>query len=265
MTDGYLSFAGKTAVVTAATGGIGHAIAQRLLAGDANVVAAGRNTARLKEMQTESGRALLGVTTDVNCESDIAKLMAAAVERFGAIDCVFNVTGSGRLSRLVDTSAADWDAVMQLNLRSAFLAIKHAGKHMIAGGRGGAFVNISSINAVVPFPGGASYAASKAGLDMLTRNAAIELSSHRIRVNGVLPGLTETASTEFMKHPEIGAAYLQRIPLRRSAQPDEIAAPAVFLASDHASYITGATLVVDGGWTQAGYPDLTGWLVAPSG
>lgn len=264
MASGHQGFAGKTAVVTAATGGIGYAIVQRLLAEGANVVAAGRNTTRLQEMQRECGPALLGVTTDVKSEADIANLMSATIDRFGGIDSVFNVTGSGRFGLLVDMAAEDWDAVMHLNLRSAFLAIKHAGRRMIAAGRGGAFVNISSINSLMPFPGAASYAVSKAGLDMLTRNAAVELSAHRIRVNSILPGLTATPGTEFTKHPDIGAAYLSRIPLGRSAHSDEIAAPAVFLASDQASYITGATLVVDGGWTQSGYPDLTRWLVAPS-
>ena len=128
---------------------------------------------------------------------------------------------------------------------------------MIDQGRGGAIVNISSLNQIVPFPGASSYATAKAGVGMLTQNAALELAAHRIRVNAVLPGLTDTPSTTFIREtPPIREAYMQRIPAKRAAQPEEIAAPALFLASELATYITGASLLVDGGWALTGYPDL---------
>lgn len=127
-------------------------------------------------------------------------------------------------------------------------------------GTGGAIVNISSLNQLVPLYGSASYAAAKAGVGLLTQNAALELARYQIRVNAVLPGVTDTRPTQRSKVPEIRRAYLERIPLGRIASPEEIARPALFLASQDARYITGVSLIVDGGWALTGYPDASRWL-----
>jgi NAD(P)-dependent dehydrogenase (short-subunit alcohol dehydrogenase family) len=253
--------AGKTAVVTGATSGIGNAIARLLVAEGANVVAAGRNVERLAELERELGSAVVGARTDVLIEDDIRAVVATAVERFGRLDLAFNVVGgAGRASAIVDTVTADWEAVIQLTLRSAFLGIEYQAKQMISQGGGGSIVNISSLNQLVPLYGSAAYATAKAGVGMLTKNAALELARHRIRVNAVLPGLTDTRPTQRSRKPEIRSAYLERIPMGRSAAPAEIALPALFLASEAASYVTGANLIVDGGWALTGYPDASRWF-----
>lgn len=254
------SFAGKTAIVTAATGGIGLAIARRLVDAGAKVAIAGRNIVRLNQLAAEYGEAVLAVRTDVTVELDIVNLINTVEAWSGQIDAVFNVAGSARLAPIIDCSSDDWDAVMALNLRSAFLSIKYAARRMMKTG-GGSIVNISSLNAVVPFYGAANYATSKAGLGMLTQNAALELAQYSIRVNALLPGLTETPGTApLIGEPAIRDAYMEKIPFKRAANADEIAQPALFLASEQASYITGATLIADGGWALTGYPDLRPFL-----
>jgi NAD(P)-dependent dehydrogenase (short-subunit alcohol dehydrogenase family) len=255
------NFDGKTALVTGATSGIGNAIVRRLVAEGANVVAGARNREKLAALAGELGKSLLCVRADVLIEDDIRDLISAAVTQFGMLNLAFNVVGGATKARtIVDTAQEDWDGVLDLTLRSAFLGIKYEAKQMISQGVGGAIVNVSSLNQLVPLYGSASYAAAKAAVGMLTQNAALELARHRIRVNAILPGLTDTRPNQRSKIPEIRAAYLERIPLGRSASADEIAGPAIFLASEAANYVTGASLIVDGGWALTGYPDASRWI-----
>lgn len=255
------SLAGKTALVTGATSGIGNAIVRSLISAGANVAAAARNPDRLEALQREIGGQVIGIRTDVLSEEDIEALVSRAVEHFGALDLAFNVVGgAGRAGPIVETARESWEGVMDLTLRSVFLGIKHQARRMIAQGAGGAIVNVSSLNQIVPLYGSAGYAAAKAGVGMLTQNAALELARHGIRVNAVLPGVTDTRPSQRSKVPEIRRAYLERIPLGRVASPDEIARPALFLASEDARYITGVSLIVDGGWALTGYPDASRWL-----
>jgi NAD(P)-dependent dehydrogenase (short-subunit alcohol dehydrogenase family) len=254
-------FRGQTALVIGASSGIGKAIAQRLVEEGANVVAAARRVDRLKAMEAEFGRTLYGVQCDVLEENDVARAVDETVRHFDGLDMTFNVAGAARIGTIVDGSTADWDAVIRLTLRGAYLGIKYSARWMIANGRSGAIVNISSLNQVVPFFGAASYSTAKAGVGMLTQNAALELARHRIRVNALLPGLTATPATGIISaNPDINQAYMQRIPMGRAADAAEIAASAVFLASADASYITGASLLADGGWATTGYPDSSQWL-----
>jgi NAD(P)-dependent dehydrogenase (short-subunit alcohol dehydrogenase family) len=140
--------------------------------------------------------------------------------------------------------------------------MKHQARQMLT--RGGAIVNIASLNAHVPMHAGAAYASAKAGVEMLTRNGALEWSEQGIRVNAVLPGLVQTPLTRrHFDNPEALAAFKARIPLGRPAQPEEIAGPALFLASEDASYISGASLLVDGAWAVSGYPDMRPFRGAP--
>jgi NAD(P)-dependent dehydrogenase (short-subunit alcohol dehydrogenase family) len=254
-------FSGQTALVIGASSGIGKAIARRLVADGANVVAAARRIELLKAMQVDLGPTLHGVRCDVLEENDVAQAVEETVRHFGGLDIVFNVAGGARIGTIVDGSTSDWDAVIKLTLRSAYLGIKHAAGWMIANRRGGAIVNISSLNQQVPFYGASSYSTAKAGLGMLTQNAALELARHHIRVNALLPGLTSTPATGIIgAAPDIHQAYMDRIPMGRAAEPAEIAAAAVFLASADASYITGASLLCDGGWATTGYPDSSKWI-----
>jgi NAD(P)-dependent dehydrogenase (short-subunit alcohol dehydrogenase family) len=254
-------FKGQTALVIGASSGIGKAISERLVADGANVVAAARREALLKKMEVDCGATLHGVRCDVLEEADVARTIEEGARHFGGLDMVFNVAGGARIGTIVEGSTSDWDAVIGVTLRSAYLGIKHSARWMIANKKPGAIVNISSLNQQVPFYGASSYCAAKAGLGMLTQNAALELAEHRIRVNALLPGLTATPATEIISAtPEIDRAYLERIPMRRAADAAEIAAAAVFLASSDASYITGASLLADGGWATTGYPDSSKWI-----
>lgn len=201
------------------------------------------------------------VACDVNQEADVRRAVEETVQACGRIDILFNVAGAARVGTIVDGSTEDWDAVIRLTLRSAYLGIKYAARQMITTGTGGSIVNVSSLNQIVPFYGAASYATAKAGVGMLTQNAALELARHNIRVNALLPGLTTTEATGIIgEDPEINGLYMDRIPMGRAASSDEMAGAAVFLASEDASYITGASLVADGGWATTGYPDSSRWI-----
>jgi len=252
---------GQTALVIGASSGIGAAIARRLVAEGANVAAAARRETLLEEMEEDLGPTLHAVRCDVLQETDVVQAVDATVRRFGALDMTFNVAGAARIGTIVEGSTEDWDAVICLTLRSAYLGVKHSARWMIANGRPGSIVNISSLNQQVAFYGAASYSTAKAGVGMLTQNAALELARHRIRVNALLPGLTQTPATEVISAAaDINQAYLERIPMGRAADAAEMAAAAVFLAGADASYITGASLIADGGWATTGYPDASKWI-----
>ena len=243
-------FAGKTAVVTGGASGIGLAITRRLIEDGAQVVVGDLKPGDL-------GSDVTLVTTDVTREADLEALVAHAAERFGGVDLAFNVAGGSRPGYIVDLSEGDWDFTVDLCLKGVFLGMKHQARQMIRQGRGGAIVNIASLNAHVPMHAGAAYASAKAGVENLTRNGALEFAEYGIRVNAILPGLVQTPLTRrHFDNPGALAAFVERIPMGRPAQPEEIAAPALYLASSDASYISGASLLVDGAWAVSGYPDM---------
>ena len=250
-------FAGKTALVTGAASGIGRAIAERLIAEGAKVAGGDLNKDGLKELADAHGDAFAHVACDVTKEADCEMLVALAVARFGRLDVAFNVAGGNRPGYLLDQPEQDWQFTIDLCLKSVFLGVKHQARQMVRARRGGAIVNIASLNAHVPMYAGAAYATAKAGVEMLTKNAALEFADNNIRVNAVLPGLVQTPLTRRHFDNEAAlAAFIERIPQRRPAQPEEIAAPSLYLASDDASYVNGASLLVDGAWAVSGYPDM---------
>jgi meso-butanediol dehydrogenase/(S,S)-butanediol dehydrogenase/diacetyl reductase len=250
-------FAGTAAVVAGGASGIGLAIVRRLHAEGAQVVAGDVNTERLGEIAAELGDRFAWVRTDVTQEADGEALVALAVERFGGVDAAFNVAGASRPGYIVDLPESDWDFTVDLCLKGVFLGMKHQARQMMRQGRGGSIVNIASLNAHVPMHGGSAYVAAKAGVDMLSKNGALEFAAHGIRVNAILPGLVQTPLTRrHFDNPDAHAAFMERIPLGRAAQPEEIAAPALFLCSADASYVSGASLLVDGAWEVSGYPDM---------
>lgn len=249
-------FEGQVATVTGGASGIGLAIVRRLIAEGARAVVADVDRQALDRASAEFGPKVVPVPTDVRIEADVAGMVEAAVSRFGRLDLGFNCAGLGAFGELIELSEADWDMVLDICLKGAWLCVKHQARAMTATG-GGAIVNIASLNSHVPMYGGGAYACAKAGVEMLSRNAALELAPHRIRVNTVSPGLTETPLTAgFHANPELHGNFLQRIPMGRSGRPEEMAAAALFLASDDAGYISGSNLFVDGGWETTGYPDL---------
>lgn len=255
-------YTGKVAVVTGGASGIGEAIVRRLLAEGASVVAGDVNTERLEILGKELGDKFHRVRADVRSEDDVAALVAET-SRFGPLDVAFNVAGLGKGSAIIDHSADDWQFVLDVCLNGVFFGMKHEGKLMTESGRGGAILNVSSLNSEVPMFGGAAYCTSKAGVAMLTKCGALEMAEVGIRVNAVSPGLTDTPLTAGMGSiPGVRDAYNDRIPFKRAATPAEIAAAALYLSSDDASYISGVNLFVDGAWAMTGYPDLRPHIAA---
>ena len=250
-------YAGKVALVTGAASGIGRATATRLVAEGAMVVGGDVNVDALEILAKDLGEQFVGQRCDVTLEVDVAALVATAVDRFGGLHAAFNIAGGSRPALIVDMTEEDWDFTVDLCLKGVFLGVKHQARQMIAQGGGGAIVNIASLNSRVPMFFGASYAAAKAGVVMVGQNAALELGEHGIRVCTVSPGLTDTPLVAALTgDAEANAAYLERIPLKRPASPEDVASAATYLASDDASYITGVNLFVDGAWEQTAYPDL---------
>lgn len=248
-------FANKVAVVTGGASGIGEAIVRALIDAGALIAALDINAKLLREREREFGRAFMGVAGDVTDERVVEAFIADCGARFGAPELAFNVAGASRGGPLLDHSSEDWTFTLDLCLKGVFLCMKHEARSMVPLGRG-AIVNISSVCAHFPVYGGAAYCAAKAGAEMLTKAGALELAEKGIRVNTLLPGYTYTPGVRIaQERPAYDLALVERIPMRRAATPEEIAAPALFLASDDACYIVGASLVVDGGWELAAAPD----------
>lgn len=251
-------YVNKVAVVTGAASGIGAAIVRGLIAEGARVLGADINDEGLATLERQQGDRFAGMRADVTREAEVERMAAAAIGRFGGLHAAFNVAGAARLANIVDLAEDAWDYTVDLCLKGVFLSLKHEARRMAGPG---AIVNIASLNAEVPAHGFAAYTSAKAGAEMLTRNAALELAERGIRVNAILPGLVETRLTRgFTGNQEVAAAFMARIPAKRAARPEEIAAPALFLASDEASYISGASLRVDGAWATTAFPDLRPWL-----
>jgi NAD(P)-dependent dehydrogenase (short-subunit alcohol dehydrogenase family) len=250
-------FEGKVGVVTGGASGIGRAITKRLVAEGANVVVGDINDASLDAVKREFGASIALAKVDVRVEAEVEAMTRGAVDRFGRIDVAFNAAGLGGFGEITELSEADWDLVVDICLKGVFLSVKHEARAMIASGAGGAIVNVASLNSHVPMYGGVAYCCAKAGVEMLSRNAALELAPKRIRINTISPGLTDTPLTAAMHNiAGVEGAYMDRIPMQRWGTPDDMAAAALFLASDDAGYITGSNLFVDGGWETTGYPNL---------
>jgi NAD(P)-dependent dehydrogenase (short-subunit alcohol dehydrogenase family) len=254
-------FDGRVAVVTGGASGIGLAITRRLVAEGASVVVADVNQESLAKAGAELADAIETVNVDVRVEAQVEEMVKTAIDRFGGLDVGFNAAGLAAPGQITELSEEDWDLTVGVCLKGVFFSVKHEARRMLAQGRGGAIVNIASLNCHVPLFGAAAYACAKAGVEMLSRNAALELGEQGIRVDTVSPGLTDTPLTAPMKSiPGAYDAYFERIPLRRAGTPEDMAAAALFLASDDASYISGSNLFVDGAWETTGYPNMRPFL-----
>jgi len=250
-------FQDKVGVVTGGASGIGLAITRRLVAEGAKVVVGDINDASLTNAQREFGTAIACAKVDVRIEREVEAMVTTATQRFGRLDVAFNAAGLGGFGEIIELAEADWDLVVDICLKGVFLSVKHEARAMIGHGRGGAIVNVASLNSHVPMYGGVAYCCAKAGVEMLSRNAALELAPKRIRINTISPGLTDTPLTAAMHNVAgVDGAYMDRIPMKRWGTPEDMAAAALFLASDDAAYITGSNLFVDGGWETTGYPNL---------
>ena len=240
-----IDLAGRTALVTGSTRGIGRAIAEALAGAGARVAVVGRDQAKAAAAAAAVGAGAQGFNADVGDPASIGALVETVEKAFGQIDILVNNAGLTRDNILFRIKDDDWDTVLDANLRGAFLAIRATSRGMIKR-RWGRIINIASIVGITGNKGQANYAASKAGLIGLTKSVAKELGSRNVLVNAVAPGFIETDMTAAMT-PDARAALSGQIPLERLGSPRDIAGVVTFLASDYASYITGQTLVVDGG------------------
>jgi len=243
---------GRVALVTGGASGIGRGIAGRLADAGADVAVAdldaGRAAAAAAELAALGGRAI-GLGADVRDEAEVGAMLRDVTAALGVPTILVNNAGIYPATPIADMAVGEWDRVMATNLRGAFLCLREGACAMRAGGGGGAIVNVSSIESMHPsFVGMAHYGASKGGLNMLTRSAALEFAPDRITVNAVCPGGVETEGTQAAFGEGLKQRLEARIPLGRVATPEDIGGVVLFLASPAASYITGATLVVDGGY-----------------
>ena len=241
---------GRTALVTGASRGIGRQAALTLAAAGARVVLAARSAEDLGETAAAARRAgapdAVVAVADVLDEASVEAAVGTAVEATGRLDVMVNVAGGqGFTAYVADTRTEGWDKVLALNLRSVFVGSKAAMAHLPPGG---SIVNVASIAGFTASPGLAAYGAAKAGVIALTRTLAVEAAPHGVRVNCLAPGWVRTELTRRRwSDPETSRALVAQIPLGRWADVEELAGPLLLLASDAGSYITGATLVVDGG------------------
>ncbi|MDX8534147.1 SDR family oxidoreductase [Mesorhizobium sp. VK25A] len=243
---------GKVAVVTGAARGIGRACAERFLAEGAKVVLGDIDADELKKCAAEIGTSetVLAVVTDVSRKDQVDALVAAAVARFGRVDIMLNNAGIAPVQDFLDISEADYDRVLAVNLKGAFMGTQAAARQMIVQGQGGVIINMSSINSGLANPRVATYAISKGGMNQVTGTAAVAFAPYGIRVVGVGPGTIATEMVmdgTFIDSEEMRRAILSRTPLGRLGTAAEIASVVAFLASDDASYITGETIYPDGG------------------
>ncbi len=247
-----MEFKNKTVLVTGSTQGIGREIALKFGSLGANVIVNGIDIPMQKELAESAcdeirkmGGQAEYLLCDISKAEDAEKLISLGKEKFGGIDVIVNNAGITRDNLIARMSEAEWDSVLSVNLKGAFLVIKAAYK-MLMKQKSGVIINMASVSGVMGNAGQANYSASKAGLIGLTKSTAKEMAHWNIRCNAIAPGFIQTAMTDKLKE-EVREAYLSAIPLKRFGQVEDIANLAVFLASDKAKYITGQVINVDGG------------------
>lgn len=255
-----MRFTGKTAIITGGAGGIGRAIAERFLREGANVVIADIDQAG--GQATEKDLSSLGKVrfqkADVSRRLDVHNLVAAAIESFGDLDILVNNAGIVHHADFLELRDEDFDRVLSINLKGAFMAGQAAARFLVEkvqkGGRAGAIVNMSSINAEVAIATQVAYSISKGGMNQLTKVMALALAPYGIRVNAIGPGSIQTDMLLATNDdPEARTRILSRTPLKRIGEPMEIASIAAFLASEDAAYMTGQTVYADGGRLALNY------------
>lgn len=246
--------AGKSVIITGSGRGIGRALARGMAEAGARVTVCGRSADIVKETAEElrdEGHDILDVVFDAQKPEDVERLVAETVAAFGGLDVMVVNHGIGRAARAEDIAPEAWAEMIGINLTSAFACAQAAGRQMIAQGRGGSIVFTSSTSSLVVFPYLTSYGAAKAGLDHTARHLAVEWAPHNIRVNVVAPGYMTShmrGSGDRYEDPEHLKGVLAATPMGRKGAPEEMVGPAVFLASEAASYVTGHVIPVDGGW-----------------
>ena len=240
-----IDLTGRTALVTGGTRGIGREIAGTLAQAGARVAVAGRDAARAAEAAASIDSSAIGLAADMATVADVQRLVEDVEQAFGTLDILVNNAGVTRDNILVRLKDEDWDAVLDTNLRGAFVAMRAAMRGMMKR-RWGRIINITSVVGIIGNKGQANYAASKAGLIGLTKSVAKEVASRNVLANAIAPGFIEADMTASLS-AEARAALAGQIPLGRLGAPRDIARLVAFLASEDAAYITGQVFVVDGG------------------
>ena len=245
---------GRTALVTGSRRGIGKAIALALAAAGADVAACDITTAdglleKTKETLLATGSRALALQVDVSRREDVEAMTRCVEDTYGRIDILVNCAGVWIPGEtLVECSEPNWDQVIDTNLKGTYLCCQAVGKTMIPR-KSGSIINLSSQVGLTPGAGGGAYSISKAGIIMLTRQLALELAEHHIRVNAIAPGIVKTDfNAAFWKDPQMEKQTATMVPLGRLAEPEDVAQSAVFLASEGAGYITGEVICINGGW-----------------
>ena len=243
---------GKVVVITGSGKGIGKATALAFAKEGYSVVTNDKNAKPVEDVAKEiidKGGTAYSIRADISDPAEVDQLITGAIEKFGRIDVLVNNAGIQNPKEFLEMSVEEWKKVIDVNLTGTFLCSQRAAKYMAKQG-GGVIINISSVHQVIPRPLYAHYAASKGGVKLLTETMALELADKNIRVNAIAPGAIETdMNKDIMADIKKKRELLSMIPMHRMGKPEEIAGMAVFLASDKAKYVTGATFFVDGGLT----------------
>ena len=249
---------GKVAIITGAGSGIGRASALRFAAEGAKLVIGDKTEAvhETAQMVKEAGGSVTALQIDAGVEADVEKLVKAAIENYGDLHVAFANAGvSGGMAGIFDLTPEQWAEILRVNLIGPWLMVKHAGQAMMDGGKGGSIILTASVAGIRSGAGGPAYSASKAGVINLAMVSAQQMSETGVRVNAICPGLTETGMTkptfDYARDKDVMHKVGRLNPLRRAAQPDELANVALFLASDQASYVNGQAIAVDGGLSSS--------------
>lgn len=250
LTHSYFDLSGRTALVTGASSGLGEHFARLLSKNGAKVVCAARRVDKLEKIAAEINA--LAVEMDVTDSNSVLNAFTEAESKLGSLSIVVNNAGVAVSKPIVDHSEADWDHVIDTNLKGTWLVAQEAAKRMIESNSAGAIVNVASILGMRVAGGVAAYTSSKAAVVQLTQAMALELARYKIRVNALAPGYMETELNQDFLATDFGQKLIARIPQRRLGRLEELDAPILLLASDASAYLTGAILPVDGGHLVSG-------------